>query len=108
MSLIHWIEEEADGEPIEAVVIGEMGWGTFHSEHVPDYDIQPKGVVLSWDEAKLWLDYDFNSGFGAPDCNAIFAWTPSRVMAISQYDGATGIFSIPRNPVPCKPFMPGG
>lgn len=107
-NLVKWITEEAKGEPIEGVVIGEMGWGDYGSESVPGYSEQPRNKLISWDEAKKYLDYEFDSGFGAAECNAIYAWTTSRVLYVSQYDGATAINSLPRNPADCKPEMPGG
>lgn len=107
-TLRSWIEEMAGGEPVEAVVIGEMGWGDFHSEIVPGYAEQPRGRVLSWEEALPWISYEFHDGYGAPQCNAIWAWTASWTISVSQYDGSTSPFRIPRNPVPGMPGMPGG
>lgn len=107
-NLLAWLEEMAEGEEIEAVVIGEMGWGDYGRDGVPDYTEMPKGIVINWDEAKKWLGYEFYSGFGAPGCNAVYAWTATRVIAISQYDGSTEPFSIPRNPTAIMPEMPGG
>lgn len=108
-NLKSWILEASADEPIEAVVIGQMGWGDdYNSEDVPRYGEQPKGIVLSWDEAELWVDYDFDDGHGAPGCNAIWAWTASRVIFISQYDGSTRVEWVPRSPVVGEPEMPGG
>ena len=107
-NLVKWIEEEANGEEIEAVVIGEMGWGSYGSDRIPNYDAIPKNTVLSWDEARKHLDYDFDAGFGAPGCQAVYVWTDTWVLFISQYDGATNIHSIPRNPTDIMPTMPGG
>lgn len=56
-------------------MIGEIGWENHGSENVHDYDKQPKGKVIPWEEAKEWLDYNFDDGFGAPNCNAIYVWT---------------------------------
>jgi hypothetical protein len=107
-NLVKWIEEEASGEEIEAVVIGEMGWEDYGAEDVPNYEKQPKGKVIDWEEAKKWIDYEFDSGYGAPGCNAIYVWTTNKVMCIVQYDGSTRIHSIPRNPTDVMPDMPGG
>lgn len=106
-NLVNWIEEEAGDEAIKAVVIGEMGWGDYGSESIPNYGAMPKGVILSWEEAKKWLNYEFYSGFGAPKCQAVYAWTEEKVIAISQYDGSTNVYSIPRNPTACMPEMAG-
>ena len=107
-NLKHWLLEEADGEPIEGVVIGEMGWGDYASKDVPNYEAIPKGQLLTWDEAQDYLNYEFSSGYGAPQCNAVYAWTASKVIAIGQYDGATWPYSIPRNPTDVMPEMEGG
>ena len=98
----------AAGEPILALVIGEMGWGDYASAGVPGYAEQPRGVVLTWEDAAPWLDYAYDTGHGAPRCNAVYAWTATRVLFVSQYDGATEVEAIPRNPTPCAPEMPGG
>ena len=107
-NLVKWIEDEANGEEIEAVVIGDMGWGNYGKEKVPNYDDIPKGKLLSWEDAKPLLDYEFNPGYGAPGCNAIWAWTETSVIAIGQYDGATWPYSLPRNPMNEMPGMEGG
>ncbi len=109
------IEETAGDEAIEAIVIGPFGWGSdmddtdAYGEERVERKAKPKrGVVLTWAEARPMLDYEYSTGYGAPECDAIWAWTPSRVLFVSQYDGATGLESMPRNPVDGKPDMPGG
>ncbi len=107
-NLVQWIMEAANGEEILGVVIGEMGWGDYGCEVVPKYAQQPKNTLISWDVAKEFLDYEFSGGFGHPECNAIYAWTPNNVLFISQYDGSTNLESVPRHPIDCTPIMPGG
>lgn len=108
-NLAKWIEDEAAGEPVEACVIGQMGGaGDYGSEDVPRYAEQPKGKVLTWAEARPFLDYEFDSGFGSAGCNAVTAWTAGKVIFVSQYDRATGICSVPRHPADHEPQMPGG
>lgn len=107
-NLKEWLIEAANGEEIIAVVIGELGWGDYKKEKVPNYDEQPKNKVLSWQEAIKWIDYEFYSGHGSPRCNAITAWTKNWVFFIVQYDGATSLCSVPRNPIDHVPDMPGG
>lgn len=108
-NLLKSIIKAANGEPIEAVVIGNTGWDDdYKSEDIPNYDKQPKYQILSLDEATPWLNYEYDNGFGAPGCNAIYAWTPTKVIFISQYDGSTDVEIIPRHPNQCKPMMPGG
>jgi len=107
-NLKSWIEAEAGNELIEGIVLGEMGWGDFGAELIPNYSEIPKGKLLTWDEAKEYVDYDFDNGFGAPRCQAVYTWTKNKVIAIGQYDGSTWCYSIPRNPCACMPTMEGG
>ena len=107
-NLKQWILDESGKEKILGVVIGEMGWGSFNDQKVPNYAKQPKGKVLTWKKATPWLDYEFSSGYGAPECNAVYAWTKTKVIAIGQYDGATWAYSLPRNPTDIMPNMEGG
>lgn len=107
-TLKKWIEDMAEGEPVEGVVIGEMGWGDYGSDDVSGYAEMPKKVVLTWDVAAPMLSYEFSAGYGAPGCQAITAWTPSWVISVSTYDGSTSPFRLPRNPTDHEPDMPGG
>lgn len=107
-NLKQWIETLAEEEPIEAVVIGEMGWGDYGSDAVPNYADHVRNTPVSWEQAAPMLDYEFSSDYGAPKCEAVYAWTRSYIIAISTYDGSTSPFRIPRNPVECEPTMPGG
>ena len=107
-TLKKWIEDLTDGQPVEAVVIGEMGWGDYKSETVPNYVNQPRGVVLSWQEALPWISYSFEEGIGAPGCNAVIAWTADWIGSVLRFDGLTEPFRIPRHPVALLPEMPGG
>lgn len=108
-NLVKWITSEVNESDIEAVVIGEMGWGDYGDD--PEHDRVAKehqGKILNWNEAKEFLNYEFDDGFGAPECNAVYVWTNNKILLISQYDGATNLYSIPRNPIECEPHMPGG
>jgi len=107
-NLKQWILDEADGEEIIGIVIGEMGWGDCGSDGIPNYDQIPKGKLLAWEEAAPWLDYEFYNGYGAPGCQAIWAWTENWVIAIGQYDGSTWPYKIPRHPIDVMPDMEGG
>ena len=102
------ILNKTNGEMIEGIVIGEMGWVDYNDKGKPEYK-KSIGKLLSWEEAIPILDYEYNNGFGAPDCQAITAWTKNRVIFVSEYDGSTTICHIPRNPVAHMPdMMPGG
>lgn len=109
-NLKQWVVAAAKGEPIEAIVIGNMGWEDCGIDDIPEpsRDRDKWNKVLSWAEAEPLLDYNFDSGYGAPGCQAITAWTATKVIFISQYDGATGVEWLPRHPVDHQPRMPGG
>ncbi len=94
------IEEAAAGEPIDAVVIGTRG------DHWLDEEPQEPQAVLSWNEARPRLNYEYDDGYGGADCHAIYAWTPSRVLFVHEYDGSTTVTSVPRNPEAGKPIFP--
>lgn len=108
------IENEAGAEPIEAVTIGPFGWGTmddaepYGEDRIARKAPVRRGVKLAWDEARPMLDYAYSTGYGAPECDAIWAWTPTRIIYVWQYDGATGLSSLPRHPQDGAPEMPGG
>lgn len=95
-----------EGETIEKVVIGRFGWYGDNPRVESTKDVQ--GKVLSADEAKPLLSYNYYRGYGSPDCHAVYCWTKNRVIFVSQYDGATSVCSVPRFPVECEPDMPGG
>lgn len=108
MTFAEDIEAVAQKEPILQIIIGTYGWGGYSKEKilVPD---EKKGVLLSWTEARKFLDYDYDSGYGSPKCHAITAWTPNKVIFVGTYDyGSTWVTSVPRNPVKHEPDMIGG
>ena len=96
-NLVKWITEQMKEDEIEGVVIGE---GEVNHKERGD---PPIGVLITWKEAKPFLDYEFNSGFGGADCDPIYLWTKDRVYFIREYDGSTRLLSIPRNPITCMP-----
>lgn len=103
----------AADETILSIAIGQFGWGGFRGDEQlypngkPPED-PPIGEPIFWSAAKPHLDYYYDGGYGSPSCHAIYAWTDSKVIFVSQYDGATGLETIPRNPSPCDVVMPGG
>ena len=107
-NFVEWIEEEAAGEKIEAVVISGNRYDEDGRPVSNDNTSIIEDVLLTWEEVRDDLDYKFNPNQYNIQCHAIYAWTASKVIFISQYDGSTEIYSIPRNPVDCKPEMPGG
>lgn len=114
-----WIEIQADGESFEAVVIGPMFMGASMDENqkkwpaIPapkwfvNYFEQPRGEILTWEQAIPWISYVFCINGGADYCNAITAWTKSWVIGVAQSDGTPSPFRVPRNPINYMPEMPG-
>lgn len=97
-----------DGEYVERVVFGPFGWDPEPEKGRP-VPIDKIGIVLTLEEAKLYMfGWNFFGGYGAPNCHATYVWTNTRVIWVTQYDGSTSLSSMPRNPVDCIPYMPGG
>ena len=93
-NLKQWILEEAAGESIEAIVIGDRDLG--------EDKIQSKGKVLSWEKAAPLLNYTFNHDSNYT-CHAVYAWTPTRVIVIVGNEEGCWLDSIPRFPMECMP-----
>ncbi len=98
VNLAEMIENATDGEAIEAAVIGPFDGRSGEAQDAPFV-----GRVLSWEEARRHLDYEYDNGFGGADCHPVLAWTASWVVGIAEYDGSTGCSRVPRNPVACRP-----
>jgi len=103
------IERAAAGEPIQAVVVGAYGWGREWDvdEDVPVRrgPLPPLGQPVAWADARAALDYEYDAGFGGPECDAIWAWTASRVLFVTQSRGATQVQWLPRDPSAGEPLM---
>lgn len=104
------IEHAAKGEPIGAVVIG--GGDTWdekgYDEQYFPKGVPPLNVPLGWDEARPYLDYEYDPGYGGADCAPVWVYTPTRVLFVGTYDGATWIASVPRQPDKGEPDHIGG
>jgi len=109
-NLKQWVLRAANGENIEAIVLGKPRKRVDQPANVPwnDWDETKLNKVLSWEEAEPLIDYNFDSSYGTPGCHAVTAWTKNRIIFVSQYNGATSIESAPRNPSDHEPKMPGG
>ena len=109
------ILREAGGEEIEGIVIGRRGWKGEEDVvekyvDAPDYS-SVLSKILTWEEAAPYLDYEYNDnpGTGLPECNAIVAWTASKVIFVSfcEWDVTTDVQSVPRHPVAHEPELLG-
>jgi len=104
--LMKFLEE---GESVEGIVFGEYGWGGYGEEENHKVQKKNQGKLMTLAEAEpLMHGWTFYGGYGAPECNAIYAWTNKRVIWVTQYDGSTTLNSAPRHPIDCDPSMPGG
>lgn len=99
-----WLEEACaeTGESIEGIVVGQHD-GT-RSDTPVNAD---ENVLLPVDVALAKLDVEYDNGYGGADCFPIYAWTKTRVYFIGEYDGATGLDWIPRNPINIAPQFSG-
>jgi hypothetical protein len=94
-----------DGEVIEGMVFGEWGWGGNYAEPHP-YPVPAtfQGTLLTLEDAKPLMDgWQFDGGFGAAECYPVYVWTNKRIIFVSEYDGATGLRALPRDPEDCYP-----
>lgn len=104
--LLDFLEE---GENIECIVFGPWGWDGYGEPDDAPVPKDAQGRMMTADEARPMMEgWSFNGGYGAPDCYAVYVWTDKRVIWVTQYDGATGLDSAPRNPSDTIPDMPGG
>src|SRR5690606_25316592 len=104
-NLREWLEqaETKYGEHIESMVVGQHyrdRWGS--GPALPD-----ENVLLDRDAGLAKVDQEYDNGYGGADCFPLYAWTASRVFFVTEYDGATGLSYIPRNPTACEPRFDG-
>lgn len=97
------ILEVARGEPIIGICIKpyqrHARWDSSSGDDQP---------VRQWEDVAPWLGYTYDHGYGGVSCHSFIAWTESRVIFVSQYDGSSWVDSMPRNPTPTQVYMPGG
>lgn len=102
------VEALSEGERVEAVVFGDYGWSGFKQppSEIPE---ELRGKPLTLEEAKPYMrDWSFCGGHGSPDCWMVYIWTNTNIYFVQEYDGATSLVSIPRNPCECIPDSVGG
>jgi len=114
------IEDFCNGaENIEAVIVGPFGWSYDNEPDSEAYGFERnksripipqelKNTPQTWEKMRSYLNYKYDTGYGSPECHAVLVFTQYIVVGVSTYDGATGFFSVPRNPVDWTPTMPGG
>ena len=97
------IEREAGDEEIEAIVITHSR-DSWRETWIPKNELEPY-LVRTWREVRSKLDYDYDTGYGGADCHGIYAWTPTRILFVAEYDGSTSLTSVPRNPTEGRPEL---
>lgn len=100
----NWLLEAEleSGEVIEAIVVGKHDGSPWRAPANPE-----ENVVLDRAAGLEKLDQEYNNGFGSPCCYPMYAWTPTRVYLIHEYDGSTGPVWVPRSPVDIEPEFGG-
>ena len=95
--------ELTSGEEIEAICIGEKGYNYEDETDKPLFF--PKSNI---EEALKLLDFEFDSGYGGEEGYRLYAWTKTKVIIKSVYDGSEAYKVVPRNPETIMPVAYGG
>ena len=115
----------AKGELPETLVFGnwggqgepELGWdepGCDEDEGgvltgSPPVPLSERGKVVLWDRAVRdgWLEgWTFDGGYGIVEAYSVTIWTNQSVIFLVEYDGASSLAKVPRNPTPHMPVTP--
>jgi len=104
------IERAAGDEPIEAITVAffRPPWDSEPEQDAKGFPAPLTGKPVPWADVRALLDYEYDDGYGGADCHAVYAWTPTRVLFVHEYDGSTSIAAVPRNPSLIVPEYSGG
>jgi hypothetical protein len=105
------IEALQPGEQVEAVLFGHWDDSDWDESPVEPGGVprEMRGVLLTLEQARpLMQSWNIRGGYGCAECYALNVWTDRRVLFITQYDGATTLDYVPRNPTACIPAIFGG
>ena len=98
-----------EGESIEAICVsgmrGSYDYGDSDAANLVPLEL--RNIPVKWEEVREFLDYEYNNGYGGADCHRVYVWTNSSIIVVSEYDGATGLQSFPRNPTAGEPSFAG-
>ena len=92
--------ELASGEKFEAIVLSRR---KYYEWQDPEY-FGPDMIKVALKE----LDFEFDSGYGGEEGFRLYAWTPTKVIIKSVYDGSEAYEAIPRHPSNIMPQAYGG
>lgn len=88
--------EREVGETIEAVTFAKYD---SYRDTTPWADADAlAGRPVDRDTALAAADVEFSSGYGGAGCPALWAWTATALFIVCEYDGATRLQTLPRNP----------
>lgn len=88
-------------DKIEAVAIREIEcyfWNEKDPRFVPANEAAKENKLFTFAEALELLDYEYEDSYGSMDCHDITMWSADWVYYIHEYDGATYVNRVPRNP----------
>ncbi|MDX1699765.1 MAG: hypothetical protein R3250_04055 [Melioribacteraceae bacterium] len=94
--MTNWYDELKDIDALTPI----MGIAVYSDNQNRDRYSRNKIDILfnSLEEAKEYLDYEFDSGYGGSEGPWFTAWTKDRVYFPCTYDGSEWISNVPRNP----------
>jgi hypothetical protein len=82
------------GESIEAIQVMEHMGCEAAQAHITEGIYEGQDVKRCLD----LLDYEYDDGYGSPNCHRVYIYTKTRVHFIHEYDGSTQVRSVPRHP----------
>lgn len=85
-------------DKIEKVLIGKHYNDYWDDDEEDRRPIEARNELVDRETALKILDLDYDSGYGGADCFPLYAWSKKAIFFVSEYDGATGLARIPRNP----------
>ena len=96
--------EAAAAERQDVLQTAVIGWHDNDKDRWVANAYKKVWPIEPWDTAASKLDLDYNAGFGGADCHAAVVWGKKFVYFVHEYDGATKVYAVPRNPIPCIPY----
>lgn len=95
-----------NGEPVEAVIFYGDGpyWfsgGAKDEAFVPE---EMRNRSLTWEEAlPLLTNQSAYGDYGSLSIWEFYAWTPTQILMVNEYNGSHAPMWVPRNPTAFKP-----
>jgi len=96
------VNREESEEDIQAVMLIKPRYEFFEYEMSEIEEVFPEedfGKCHPWSYVRDAFDYTYDKGYGSRDCHDILVYTTYTIYYIHEYDGATSIRWMPRNPI---------